>query len=225
LKLFQELGERGWRRVVEGVNSSMIYLIYCKKLCKYKCHNVPAPNIPIKEKEKMGGCCWEWFKRGWIWSRYKGIPTCLCSFVQITRGAHPRNTAELRGPGKIHSRNILLESPAMPQTLLLQSLTVSHGQVAGSFHIMWETAYIGKDHWKGPPMWLKPEFWTPGPNSWDSTCQIQPLTHIWQVKKHGESRERFILLHSSGHVMGRGRVSTQSIFSHLLGTEMSYRFK
>jgi hypothetical protein len=30
----------GWR-AVEGVNSSMIYLVYCKNLCK--CHNVPHP--------------------------------------------------------------------------------------------------------------------------------------------------------------------------------------
>jgi hypothetical protein len=33
------------------------------------------------------------------------------------------------------------------------------------------------------------------------------------------------LLHSSGHAMGRGRISTQVIFSHLLDTDMSYRFK
>jgi hypothetical protein len=29
-----------------GVISSMIYLIYCKKLCK--CHNVPPPSTTIK---------------------------------------------------------------------------------------------------------------------------------------------------------------------------------
>jgi hypothetical protein len=34
-------------RMVEGVNSSMIYLIYFKKLCK--CHNVPPPNTTIKQ--------------------------------------------------------------------------------------------------------------------------------------------------------------------------------
>jgi hypothetical protein len=52
LKLFQELagGERGWR-AVEGGNSSMIYLIYCKNLYKY--HNVPPPNTIIKEKTKQ----------------------------------------------------------------------------------------------------------------------------------------------------------------------------
>jgi hypothetical protein len=33
------------------------------------------------------------------------------------------------------------------------------------------------------------------------------------------------LLHSSGHAVGRGRVSTQLIFSHFWGTDMSYRFK
>jgi hypothetical protein len=33
------------------------------------------------------------------------------------------------------------------------------------------------------------------------------------------------LLHGLGHAMGRGRVSTQLILSHLCGTDMSYRFK
>jgi hypothetical protein len=36
---------------VEGENSSMIYLIHCKNLCKW--HNVPTPSTTIKdEKEK-----------------------------------------------------------------------------------------------------------------------------------------------------------------------------
>jgi hypothetical protein len=35
-----------------GVNSSMIYLIYCKSL--YKCHNISLPSTTIKTiKEKM----------------------------------------------------------------------------------------------------------------------------------------------------------------------------
>jgi hypothetical protein len=34
---------------VEGVNSGMIYLIYCKNFCK--CRNVPPPSTAIK-KEK-----------------------------------------------------------------------------------------------------------------------------------------------------------------------------
>jgi hypothetical protein len=33
------------------------------------------------------------------------------------------------------------------------------------------------------------------------------------------------LLHGSGHTLGRGRVNIQLIFSHLWGTDMSYRFK
>jgi hypothetical protein len=33
------------------------------------------------------------------------------------------------------------------------------------------------------------------------------------------------LLYSSGHAMGRGRVSTQLTFSLLQGTDLSYRFK
>jgi hypothetical protein len=46
LKPFQESRERGWRRTVEEVNSSMIYLIHCKNLCK--CYNVPPPSTTIK---------------------------------------------------------------------------------------------------------------------------------------------------------------------------------
>jgi hypothetical protein len=34
--------------MIEEVNSSMMYLIHCKKLCK--CHNTPQPNIAIKEE-------------------------------------------------------------------------------------------------------------------------------------------------------------------------------
>jgi hypothetical protein len=40
----------GKMRAVEGVNSSMIYLIYCKNLCK--CYNVPPPSTAIKKN------CW-----------------------------------------------------------------------------------------------------------------------------------------------------------------------
>jgi hypothetical protein len=39
------------------------------------------------------------------------------------------------------------------------------------------------------------------------------------IKRHGEGRE------SSGHAVGRGRVSTQLMFSHRWGTDMNYRFK
>jgi hypothetical protein len=42
-------GRGGRGRVEEGVNSSMIYLIHCKNLCK--CHNEPPPST-IKEKRK-----------------------------------------------------------------------------------------------------------------------------------------------------------------------------
>jgi hypothetical protein len=37
--------------MVEGVNSNMIYLIYCKNFCK--CHNVPPSSTTIKKKEKI----------------------------------------------------------------------------------------------------------------------------------------------------------------------------
>jgi hypothetical protein len=46
-KMKKKNEDRGFMRVVEGVNSSVIYLIHCKKLCK--CHTVPPPST-IKEK-------------------------------------------------------------------------------------------------------------------------------------------------------------------------------
>jgi hypothetical protein len=42
------IGEGRRRRMVEEVNSCMIYLIHCDNLCK--CHNVPPPITTIKEK-------------------------------------------------------------------------------------------------------------------------------------------------------------------------------
>jgi hypothetical protein len=32
--------------MVKGINSIVIYLIYCKNLCK--CHNIPPPSTTIK---------------------------------------------------------------------------------------------------------------------------------------------------------------------------------
>jgi hypothetical protein len=49
LKLFQEWGGRV-KENDEGVNSSMIYSIYCKNFCG--CHNVPSPNTTVKKKKK-----------------------------------------------------------------------------------------------------------------------------------------------------------------------------
>jgi hypothetical protein len=43
-------GEGMKRSGGEGVNSSMIYLIHCKDICK--CHNVTQPSTTIKEKIK-----------------------------------------------------------------------------------------------------------------------------------------------------------------------------
>jgi hypothetical protein len=42
--------ERGKRRMVEGVNSSMIQSICCKNF--YKCHNVPPPSTIKNERKK-----------------------------------------------------------------------------------------------------------------------------------------------------------------------------
>jgi hypothetical protein len=36
--------------MMEGVNSTMIYMIYCKNFSK--CHNVPPPSTIIKKKER-----------------------------------------------------------------------------------------------------------------------------------------------------------------------------
>jgi hypothetical protein len=41
-------GGKGYRRMVEGVNSSMIYFMCCKNFCK--CHNVPPPRTTIEKK-------------------------------------------------------------------------------------------------------------------------------------------------------------------------------
>jgi hypothetical protein len=36
---------------------------------------------------------------------------------------------------------------------------------------------------------LKPEFWTQGPNCWNSTCQVWPLAPKCQIKRHSKDRE------------------------------------
>jgi hypothetical protein len=41
------MGKGEQMRMMEGVNSSMIYMIYCKKFCK--CHSVPPPGTIIKK--------------------------------------------------------------------------------------------------------------------------------------------------------------------------------
>jgi hypothetical protein len=50
LKLFQKWGEGAYRRMVDGENLIMIYLIYCKNI--HKCQNVPPPSTTIKNKDK-----------------------------------------------------------------------------------------------------------------------------------------------------------------------------
>jgi proteasome assembly chaperone (PAC2) family protein len=44
------MGKRGIKEMVERVNSSMIYLLYCKNFCK--CHTVLHPSKPYKNKNK-----------------------------------------------------------------------------------------------------------------------------------------------------------------------------
>jgi hypothetical protein len=48
LKQFKEWRERGWR-MVGGVHSIMIYLLYCKKF--YKGHNIPPPTTTIQKSK------------------------------------------------------------------------------------------------------------------------------------------------------------------------------
>jgi hypothetical protein len=50
VEIIPGFGGGGYWRMVEGVNSSMIYLIYCKNFCK--CHNVPPPRKTIKGKKE-----------------------------------------------------------------------------------------------------------------------------------------------------------------------------
>jgi hypothetical protein len=50
-------------------------------------------------------------------------------------------------------------------------------------------------------------------------CPYMTDKEAWLKSEKGD------LLHGLGHAMGRGRVSTQHIFSHFQGIDMSYRFK
>jgi hypothetical protein len=51
LKLFSESGEGRTKGGVEVLNTSRIYLIYYKNLCK--CHNVAPCSTTIKEKKEI----------------------------------------------------------------------------------------------------------------------------------------------------------------------------
>jgi hypothetical protein len=44
-------------RMIEEVNSCMIYLIHCKNLCK--CHIVSPPMTIVKEKKTYKGPVWK----------------------------------------------------------------------------------------------------------------------------------------------------------------------
>jgi hypothetical protein len=50
LKLFQEWREEEIKENGEGVNSNMIYLIYCKNYCK--CHSGPPPSTTTQQKKR-----------------------------------------------------------------------------------------------------------------------------------------------------------------------------
>jgi hypothetical protein len=70
--------------------------------------------------------------------------------------------------------------------------------------------------------------------SWNQSCGPKAQTPEIPYARSGHlplnakwrgmvKTDRGGLLHSLGPIMGRGRVSTQLIFSHLWGTDMSYR--
>jgi hypothetical protein len=65
---------------------------------------------------------------------------------------------------------------------------------------------------------LKPKFWTQGPNSWDPICQVRPLTPKPPIKRPGEGGRERRFVTRLGTFVGRGRRSTQPVFSHLWGT-------
>jgi hypothetical protein len=48
LETISRMGVGGLRRIVEGVNSSMVYLTHYKSFCK--CHNVPTPSTTVEKK-------------------------------------------------------------------------------------------------------------------------------------------------------------------------------
>jgi hypothetical protein len=63
LKLHQEWKEWGVKENGGGVNSSILYLMYCKNFCK--CHNVPLPSTTIKRKEKKFIISQSWRLQVW----------------------------------------------------------------------------------------------------------------------------------------------------------------
>jgi hypothetical protein len=103
----------GWRRRVEGVNSSMIYLIYCKSSCK--CPSVPPPSTTIivifksyqnpetihrmgenlcqlfNDKELISRICKELkkTKQGWTPVAYTCNPSCLGSWDHEDHSLRP----------------------------------------------------------------------------------------------------------------------------------------
>jgi hypothetical protein len=82
----------------------------------------------------------------------------------------------------------------------------------------------------GPPRQSRILFWVLC--SWNQSLDPRPKLlgfHVSGPSPHpytpNKKAEKGGLLHGSGHAVGRGRVSTQLIFSHLWGTHMSCRFK
>jgi hypothetical protein len=89
LKLFQEWWEGWYRRMVEGVNKSMKYLIHCENI--FKCQNVPCSITANKRKKKVFRPCWvaKWKRRKFELSETSycntNIPLKLCKGSQLTK--------------------------------------------------------------------------------------------------------------------------------------------
>jgi hypothetical protein len=75
-----------------------------------------------------------------------------------------------------------------------------------------------------PDLMLKLGFWTPGPNSWDSTWQVWPLAPKRQIKRHGD-RQRKEVYYTVQDTLWEEAEQALPIFSHLRGTDMSVSFK
>jgi hypothetical protein len=60
------LGRGRWRRMDEGVNSWMIYLIHCNCLCQ--CHNIPPPIRTAKGKNRSQDTSYVMFCTQWEYS-------------------------------------------------------------------------------------------------------------------------------------------------------------
>jgi hypothetical protein len=89
---------------VEGVNSSMIYLIHCKNLCK--CYNVPPPRTTIKKKKKMK----EWKNQ----SRTQGFTSISNQYLKASLEASIKRTVR-----KMYHKHLCKYHSVSPSTTIV----------------------------------------------------------------------------------------------------------